>query len=397
MAHSFLTDAQHSYCRQELPSFGANRYYGMPLLKISAETEYQSILGFGASFTDASCFTLNRLAPAERKAVLEDLLTEKGLGLSIGRLNVGASDYSTNCYCYDEKPDDFAMEAFSIDRDREYLIPIVQQAKQINPDIFLFSSMWSCPGWMKTSGSMCGGWLRPNYLEAFADYYIQYLLAYKAAGLPMDALTCQNEPETDQVSKMPACYLHPDFERELVGRLLPARLRAQGLTTKLWLLDHNFIHWNRARYMLQDKDVQANAAGVAFHPYEGDPSDLDLLHAACPDAHFHLTEVGPDIGSGYAAEWCRWAIVISDALAHGCESFTAWNYALDETGSPNIGPFPCGGLVTVDSQTKEVSKSSMYYALQHFSTVIRRGARRIAVTAETALPAGVRATGYKNV
>jgi glucosylceramidase len=49
---------------------------------------------------------------------------------------------------------------------------------------------------------------------------------------------------------------------------------------------------------------------------------------------------------------------------------------LDEVGRPNIGPFSCGGLVTIDSKTKAVSYSGQYHAFAQYSRFIRRGARR---------------------
>jgi glucosylceramidase len=396
MPKVYRTDETQKFSPARTQDFSPNRYYGLPTLLLDDSVRHQKILGFGASFTDGSCYTLNRLEPGARKALIRDLFGREGLGLNIGRLNVGASDFATECYCYDETADDFEMKDFTVEKDREYLIPVVRQAKDVNPDLFLFSSMWSCPGWMKTSGSMCGGWLRGDYLNAFADYYTRYLLAYQAEGIGINAMTCQNEPETDQISKMPACLLHPDYEKRLVGSLMPERLEKNNLKTRLWILDHNFVHWQRADYLLQDEDVRAHAAGVAFHPYEGQADDMLLLRKRHPEISFHLTEVGPDIGDGYETDWCRWADRIGEAFQYGCESFTAWNLALDETSCPNIGPFPCGGIVTVHSRTCDIKKSGMYWALKQYTSHIRRGAYRVELSQLTEMPAGARATAYKN-
>jgi glucosylceramidase len=104
---------------------------------------------------------------------------------------------------------------------------------------------------------------------------------------------------------------------------------------------------------------------------------IDKVHEAHPTAEMHWTEGGPDItSSDYATDWAKWGATFTDALRHWCRSLTGWNLALDEQGRPNIGPFPCGGLVTIHSKTKEITRSGQYLALAHFARSVRRGARR---------------------
>lgn len=353
------------------------RYSGLPLIKIDESKKCQDILGFGIALTEASCYTVSRLPESKRTALLMDIFSSSGLGLGVARLCVGASDYSLGCYSYNDVPGDLELRHFSIDRDRKNVLPIVKQVRELNPDLFLFTSVWSAPGWMKTGGSMCGGWLRHDYLETYAKYYIKYLLEYEKEGIHIDALTPQNECETDQCSRMPASFLHPEFEMELVRDHLRPLLDQNGLGTKIWLLDHNYIHWNRAKWMLEDEGVKRAAAGVAFHYYEGGAEMLRLLRQAHPDVEFHWTEGGPDLGESYQTDWCKWGQVFAEALVNGCRSVTGWNLALDEKGEPNIGPFSCAGLVTVDSRTNELSYSGQYRAFAHFSRYVHRGARRV--------------------
>jgi glucosylceramidase len=176
---------------------------------------------------------------------------------------------------------------------------------------------------------------------------------------------------------MPASLLHPEFEMELVRDYLRPMIEQNGLDTKIWLLDHNYIHWNRAKWMLDDEGVKRTAAGVAFHYYEGCAEMLQRLREAHPDVEFHWTEGGPDLGESYQTDWCKWGQVFTEALTNGCRSVTGWNLALDEKGEPNIGPFSCAGLVTVDSQTNELSYSGQYRAFAHFGRYVRRGARAV--------------------
>jgi glucosylceramidase len=101
------------------------------------------------------------------------------------------------------------------------------------------------------------------------------------------------------------------------------------------------------------------------------------VHDKYGNIEMHWTEGGPDYKDpNYATDWSRWSTTFTGILRNWCRSITAWNYALDEVGKPNIGPFSCGGLVTIDSKTKEVTHSGQYTAFAHYSKMIRRGARR---------------------
>lgn len=99
--------------------------------------------------------------PAEaRTAVLKSIYTKEGLGLSVERLSVGSSDYSAELYSYDNVDGDVSLEHFSIDRDKKHIIPMIKKILNVNPDLYLYASPWSPPAWMKTGGSLCGGYMR---------------------------------------------------------------------------------------------------------------------------------------------------------------------------------------------------------------------------------------------
>ena len=362
-----------------VPDFGPHAFGSLTRLTLDPEAQGLPFMGFGASLTEASAWNIMRMDPEARQALLQRLFGPGGPRLDILRLNVGASDYSLDPYSYAEVADDRALAHFSIARDERWLIPLLQEILAIRPDLFIFSSPWSPPGWMKTGGEMAGGWMRAEYLETFANYYAKYLAAYRAHGIPIRALTCQNEVETDQLSRMPASLLHPEYEMRLVAELLPRALADHGLDdVELWLHDHNYVHWRRIDWMLADEAVRARTAGIAVHPYEGTAAMLDPVAARHPELPFHLTEVGPGLGPDYDADVCRWGELISDALRHHCVSFTSWNLALDEEGRPNIGPFSCAGLVTIDSQDASVTLSSLYRAFAFMRAGLPLGARVIA-------------------
>jgi glucosylceramidase len=353
------------------------------LLKPSAK--FQQILGFGGAFTDATCYMFNQLAPATRAQLFHELFHPSEMGLNVGRICVGSSDYSTKVYSYDEGEPDPDLTRFSIEHDREYILPVLRQAREANPDLFLFSTPWSPPGWMKFNGSMLGGSMRRRYFPAYAKYYLEFLRAYAAAGVPVQALTSQNEVDTDQDGRMPACIWPQEYEIQFVRDHLGPLLESSGQATKIWILDHNYNLWGRVLDSLQDEKLRKYANAVAWHGYYGNPEMMSKVHEAFPEAEMHWTEGGPDYTDpAYQTDWCKWGGIFSDVLSNWCRSITSWNLALDQQGRPNLGPFPCGGVVTINSQSKEITRSGQYWAFAHYARVIRRGARRFSSVSSAA-------------
>lgn len=228
---------------------------------------------------------------------------------------------------------------------------------------------------------MLGGSMRQHYYAPYAQYFVKFLQAYAAEGVPVQAVTVQNEVDTDQDGRMPACLFPQEYEIGFVKDHLGPAFEQNGLSTKIWILDHNYNLWGRAICELDDKDLRKYCNAVAFHGYVGTPDMMDKVHDAHPDAQLYWTEGGPDYtASDYATDWTQWGHTFTQTIRHWCQSLSAWNLALDEKGRPNIGPFPCGGLVTIHSQTKEITRSGQYWAFAHFSRQVRRGAKRFETT-----------------
>jgi glucosylceramidase len=345
------------------------------VIEVNASKERQPILGYGAAFTDAACYNISTLTEAAREALLNDLLSPEAMGLSVSRICVGQSDYGRVAYNYDDTADDVELKDFSLDYDRAYILPTLRQARKVNPNLFLLSSPWSPPGWMKTSGTMTGGWMRNKYIGVYAQYYLRYLQEYAREGIKIDALTTQNEVETDQSGKMPACFWHPEQEMIFVRDHIGPLLKKNGLDIKIWALDHNYDLWKRAVWQMNDAGMREYTDGVAFHGYMGEAEMMGRFSAAHPDVPLYWTEGGPFISDAdLTTAWCYWSKIISDTMTYGCRCFIAWNFALDEFGKPNIGPFDCAGVVTINSKTREITRSGQYYALGHFSRFIKRDA-----------------------
>jgi glucosylceramidase len=350
---------------------------GADQIRLDPSKKFQEILGFGGAFTDAACYMFNQLGASVREQLFHEMFHPAEMGLSVCRICVGSSDYALKVYSFDEGEPDPDLTRFSIEHDRAYILPVLRQARQANPDLFLFASPWSPPGWMKFNGTMLGGSMCRHSLPVYAKYFLKFLQGYAAEGVPVQAVTPQNEVDTDQDGRMPACIWAQEYEIEFVSDHLGPLLERSGTPAKIWILDHNYNLWGRVMDELEDDKLRKYCNAVAWHGYAGTPDMMSKVQEAFPAVEMYWTEGGPDYKDpGYLTDWCKWGATFSEILRHGCRSITAWNLALDELGRPNIGPFSCGGVVTINSRTKEITRSGQYWAFAHYSRVMHRGARR---------------------
>jgi glucosylceramidase len=149
---------------------------------------------------------------------------------------VGSSDYSTEPFTYNEGDPDPDLKRFSIEHDRPYVLPILRQARKTNPHLFLFSSPWTPPGWMKSNKSMLGGNMQRHYMASYANYFVKFLRAYESEGVVVNAITVQNEVDTDQDSRMPQCAWPKEYEADFVRQHLGPTFERNGVKTKIWML-----------------------------------------------------------------------------------------------------------------------------------------------------------------
>jgi len=364
-------------------------------IRIDPASRRQTVLGFGAAFTAAACYLFNQLPAQGRQELIGEFFGLDGLRLSVARTCIGSSDYSKNVYSYDDTPEpDPELKHFSVEHDRAYILPSLRTARELNPELFLFASPWSPPGWMKVGGSMLGGSMRKAYFAAYAQYFVRFLQAYAAEGVKIDAVTIQNEPDTDQDGRMPACLWGQEYETAFIKTFLGPALEHASLDTKIWILDHNYDLWGRALDELSDPGLNNYVDGVAWHAYMGSADAMTRVHEAFPDKNAYWTEGGPDYTSpDYTTDWSTWSHTFTGVLRNWGRCLVGWNLALDEQGKPNVGPFSCGGVVTIDSRTQRITRSGQYWAFAHYSKAIRRNAR---VLASHGQPAGVEHVALEN-
>lgn len=379
----------------------------------------QEMLGFGAAFTDASCYMLNQLSPDARATLMRELFAPDQMAMNVCRTCIGASDYSKSLYSFDDSDqDDPQLAKFSIDHDKAYILPVLRDARKLNPELFLFSTPWSPPGWMKFNRSMLGGTIRKSNLEPYSRYFLKFLEAYKAEGVEINAITVQNEVDTTVDGRYAASLLAQEDEILFVTKYLGPLLRKENNPTKIWVLDHNFNLWGRAIGELSDPRAYEFIDGIAWHGYAGQPSAMSQVHDAFPLKNAYFTEGGPQRESHIEGTpfpdpmtaWARWAEWANSVLRNWARSITVWNLALDENGTPYIGhreegeiipgaPTSGRGLITIDSTTHQVSRSGRYWALAHYTRHLRRGAKvfRTSGVADRATPQqAVSHVGFRN-
>jgi glucosylceramidase len=176
---------------------------------------------------------------------------------------------------------------------------------------------------------------------------------------------------------MPACIWSQECETEFIIEHLGPLFEKTNTSTKICILDHQYVYWGRVISELDDPDFRRYANSVAWHGYTGEPGMMSRVHAAHPEAEMYYTEGSTDYNDPhYQDDWTKWSKTYTDVLGNWCRAALAWNVATDEHGGPNIGPYPCGGIVNINTHTQEVIRSGQYWALAHFSRAMRRGARR---------------------
>ena len=375
----------------------------LPVITVDDAQRFQEIDGFGASLTDSAAWLFaKKLTPAQTEAAFKLLFARKGgIAVNFLRQPIGSSDLAVTFYSYDDLCQQTAkacttpagqsdpnLEHFSLAHDQEYILPMLRKALAINPGIHVMITPWSPPGWMKTSGSMLGSnpatkeesSLRPEFYNALAQYFVKTIQGYQAAGVPVWAMSVQNEPlfapPTYSGMKMEAAE-----QAAFLGNALAPALAAAHLSPKVMVYDHN---WNRPDYpetVLNDPKAGALAAGTAWHHYEGDPSVMTKNHEEFPHKDQWVTE-----SSGGA--WQKGNVLAEEAgeliavTRNWARSYVLWALATDQNHGPIVGGCDtCRGLVTIDlsdAAHPRVKRELDYYVLGHASKFLVPGAVRIA-------------------
>jgi len=354
------------------------------VIDIDPATRYQEMQGFGASITDASAYLIRqRMNPAQREGLLRELFGRNpGLGMSFTRLTIGASDFSQSHYTFNDMPrgeSDPGLARFSIEPHRANVLPTIQRALAINPQLKVMASPWSAPGWMKTSDSLVKGSLKPEAYDAFARYLGRYVGAMQAEGVPLFALTLQNEPHFEP-EDYPGMRVDPASRAAFIGGHLGPLLAREHPGTTVIDWDHNWDEPDSPATVLKDPSAAKYVSGVAWHCYAGNVAVQAQVHAQFPDKDTWFTECS---GGRWSPDWAKNLMfftrtLIIDSTRGWARGVLLWNLALDENDGPHLGGCKdCRGVVTIDSRTGQVTRNVEYYALAHASRFVMPGAQRV--------------------
>lgn len=409
-AQVWLTTADGSQeLRPQAPVAFTTGSTDLTTITVDPDRTYQSIDGFGGALTDSSAAVLSALAPAARDAAMRELFDPRqGIGVSFLRQPIGSSDFTAAPahYTYDDMPagqSDFALRHFSIAHDQRQILPLLRQAERLDPALTVLATPWSPPAWMKDSDSLIGGHLKddPAVYRAYARYLVKFVQAYAAAGVRVDYLTVQNEPQNRKPNAYPGTDLPVQQEDKVIQTLGPM-LRAAGLHTKILAYDHNWTTHPgdiaTARQMGEDPqtdypyevlagDAARWIAGTAYHCYSGDPSAQSALHDAHPDKGIWFTECSGSHGpSDTPAQIFRGTLtwhartITVGTTRNWAKSVADWNLALDAGGGPhNGGCDTCTAFLTV-AKDGTLTRNAEYFTIGHLSKFVRPGAVRIAST-----------------
>ena len=373
-------------------------------VSVDPSRRYQSMDGFGASITDSSARVLYRLSKPQREAAMRSLFADDKL--SFLRQPMGASDFVEGPhYTYDDVPagrTDYRLRHFSIAHDRKQILPLLRRALALNPKLKVMGTPWSPPAWMKTNQSLVGGRLidSPRIYDAYARYFVKFVRAYKRAGVPIYALTLQNEPQNRKPDAYPGMDMPVRQEAKLIEALGP-KLQRAGLRTKLLGYDHNWEeHPNDVANTPPGEDPEVEyptdllnsragrwLAGTAFHCYAGDVKRQTELQHRFPRKGVWFTECsgshGPtDPPAQVFSDTLKWHTrnIVLGVTRNWGKTVVNWNLALDPDGGPhNGGCGTCTGVLTV-GPGDAFSQNAEYFTLGHLARFVAPGAERIAST-----------------
>lgn len=382
-------------------------------IQVNPEKQFQKITGFGGSFTEASAFLLNKLSPANRKKILDAYFSDEGARYSLTRTHIASCDFSLSNYTYAKVENDLELKHFSIENDKDDLIPMILDAQKISKEGFkIIASPWTAPPWMKDNKSFVGGKLLPEFNDAFALYFSKYLSAYKKEGINVWGITVINEPHGNgnnwestlfspkEMTDFVQDYLGPKLEKDGWGDLNIFGYDQNRAGLKEWVDE-----------MYRDEKSSKYFAGVAIHWYESTydyfPDALQYAHKKAPEKYLIETEgcvdsevpkwkddkwywqkEATDWGWDWASEKDRhlhpkyapvnrYATDIIGCLNNYVDGWIDWNMVLDTQGGPNWFKNWCVAPVIVNPDKDEVYFTPLYYVMAHFSKFMRPGAVKI--------------------
>ncbi|MFK7952380.1 MAG: glycoside hydrolase family 30 beta sandwich domain-containing protein [Ekhidna sp.] len=382
---------------------------------INPEEEFQTMTGIGGSFTESSAYLLNQVSKENREKVLQAYFGEDGAKYSLTRTHINSSDFSLSNYAYVEEGDT-ELKTFTIDEDRDDIIPMIKEAMEISVDGFnIISSPWTAPPFMKDNNKWVGGKLLKEHYPTWAKYFSKYIEEYQKEGIAIWGVTFENEP-LGNGNNWESMHYSPDEMVDFVQNHLGPQLENDKRDVKILGYDQNrgeeLTEWTERMYA--NEESSKYFAGTAVHWYASTVDwygeALQETHALAPEKYLIQTEGCIDsevpkwqdddwYWSKEATDWgwdwapdhqkkdhpkyvpvYRYARDMIGSMNNWVDGWVDWNMVLDRQGGPNWFKNWCAAPVLVDPDKNEVYFTPLYYVMKHFSRHIRPGAKRIGFT-----------------
>ncbi|TFK47118.1 glycoside hydrolase family 30 protein [Heliocybe sulcata] len=363
-------------------NFGTPGATGQADIVVDDSQTYQTVIGFGASLTDSSALLMSELKSsnsAQYWSLLGYLFDPtdgaQSAGFTFLRVPLGASDFSSRDYSFDDSSGDTSLSSFNINTAPSYLFSTIQDILSINTILKIQIVPWSPPGWMKGSGTMNGGSLNTGYIDNYANYLLKCLQGFQSKGINVYGISIQNEPENSD-STYPSCNM-PVSTEAAIGTALRTLMNNNGFSgVEIIGYEHN---WDDATGYPTQLMQQASGAftGVSFHCYGGSVSQQDSFHTQYPSKEIYFTECSGTIGSDWWSDikWYMDNLAIG-AITHHAKTAAMWNLALDSGGNPKLpgtdscGGSGCRGVVQINTGSGTWSVNQEFYAMAQASRAI---------------------------
>lgn len=368
------------------------------VIAVDENKSMQKMEGFGYALTGGSATLLNKLPSNKKTAILKEVFGPgvNNLGVSFIRISIGASDLDANVFSYCDLPageTDIALKHFNLSQDTLHLIPILKAALKINPNLKIMASPWSPPVWMKSNNNSMGGHLLPQYYETYAQYFVKYIKAMAAEGIPIFAITMQNEPEHG--GNNPSLLMDANEQKVFLRDYLGPQFKKANIKTEIALYDHNADHPNYPISILDDPKAKIFASATAFHLYLGEEADLSKVYEAHPDKKIYFTEQWTGAKSDFAGDflWHLEHIVIG-TINNWSSAVIEWNLAANAKFEPHtpFGCTECKGAFTIEGES--VERNVSYYIIGQIAKYVSPGAVRIQTSSNDG---AIKVTSFKNL
>jgi glucosylceramidase len=381
---------------------------------VNTTQTFQEWHGWGGTFNEQGWAALQALSDADRQRAMTLLFdVNEGIGFDWGRIPIGPSDYAVERYHLSDAPGQFA-----IDHDLMYLIPYIKAAQAVKGDVKYWGSPWTPPLWAKSgtteSGGYDKGYFNTMYYQEYADFFVAWIQAYEAEGIPIHSVMAQNEPGWAQ--SYPTCAFGPATDSTnnvelpnpvtmgtfIDGYLFPS-IDAAGLSTGVWmgtLSNGKYFadYWNDMMSKpsadrllggaLQWENITNVGVVAAANPNYlvmqsehkcGNYPWLSAMATSAADANRDnfLASQAPN-NHAYGEE--SWDL-IKDWIDDGVHIYSAWNMVLD-TGGFNLDDvrrWPQNAMLAVDVNAGTLQVTPYYYVFRHVAQYVEVGAVRVGI------------------